>query len=221
MRPAVQGIRALGLTVVTSVALVLVLVLRSGSPYQAAAASAGTSIAPGEPASPTASLIPTTRPNPSVQPEPSRIVTSSEAPVGSISFTITVDAGKTIVIGAAGDCDQLGDAWLADWCANLVRVDPNLIPQTVAGIPRPLYGQAWVDFDRHMQTAYDAALLRGDSTICDSPVVDYYVSLGSHVTDGAATCRVDFSTTNAKGWFFVTSPDSGKNARIDLSSVKP
>jgi hypothetical protein len=187
-----------GLLETLAVGFVLILILLVGSKDQTAAAIPPS---PGQPATapPTSNL--------------------ASAPASSTHFTVTTDDGRAIQVNQAGDCNSLGDAWLVDWCANLAGFKPSIIPQQTADIPQNLHGAAWTDFDRHVQSALAWAILNNDPSMCDSPVVATYFAVGSHVADGAATCRADLQAVVQKGWFFVTSPTSQLNARIALASV--
>jgi hypothetical protein len=198
--------RAMGAMAVVLIAILVIVALpalgASGSPIPSAAATL-----PGVAASSTDPA--------STDPAPTTVDTISYS-----RFSMVTDAGQSIAISGPNDCKAVADSWLEDFCTNLAAYNKNILPSSASSMAG-LHGKAWADLDRHIQVAVARAVLHGDDTICDNPVVSAWVSAGAHVSDGAATCRVDLAATIKKGSFFVTDPDTNANLTITLSSVQP
>ena len=174
----------------------------SGSPIPSAAATL-----PGVAASSTDPA--------STDPAPTTVDTISYS-----RFSVVTDAGQSIAISGPNDCRAVTDPWLEDFCTNLAAYNKNILPSSASSMAG-LHGKAWGDFDRHIQVAVARAILHGDESICENPVVSAWVSAGSQVSDGAATCRYDLASTFKKGSFSVIDPDTNASLTIHLSTVLP
>lgn len=144
------------------------------------------------------------------------------------SFSLTTSEGTIIPVRGAADCAELADSWLRVWCRDLVDYRAGAIPTKLE--PNQRVDQAMVQL---IYAGLAWAVLQGDDTICDNPLVGAFLSFTA-VSPPAPTpfmspsqrCRNDLATTRAQSQthghtFSVVSQDSRVEVRVGLPGGKP
>jgi len=116
-------------------------------------------------------------------------------------------SGRTLVIASAGDCDQLGDGFLASWCRAVASPDGPTLPEDASASANHLYF-----------AVFARALLGGDYSACDWPAVGRWVEVSARVPDGPRACRESMAYLSRQGWFTVSDPATAKSFTVTLRS---
>ena len=155
---------------------------------------------------------------------------SQSAEAALTGFTITTAAGDENQIGAVGDCTALSDPWLQAWCRDLVTYRPGVLPTKLE--PNQKIDRATIQL---IYAGLAWAVLRGDGSICDNPLVAAFVSSSPGGAPGPSPtpsmsptqrCRQGIATSRAEaeghgGSFSVLSPDTLVEVRVGLPGGEP
>ena len=113
--------------------------------------------------------------------------------------------GSALVVTAPPDCETIKDAFLQEWCAEVLN--PALVLPTS-------------DFSSSQNPTYLAVLAQGllanDGSVCDDKAVAHWIAVTGHVKDGAMACHESFSALAAAGEFSVSDPANGETITISL-----
>jgi hypothetical protein len=184
----IQALKALTVTVVAFIAIVVVVSLRSGSPTSGVGAS-------GRPSALPSVLVPK-----------AFVIVSKARP--ALAIRSSTDCATV--------SDPWLKSWCVDTVSYDPTLKAGASGNLLDANPADVGGDNFPAFEQRVQGAMAWGVIHGDLSVCDLPEVILYVDAGSHGSDGANVCRTSLNFILSRGWLSVSNPSTGESLFVGL-----